>query len=92
MVDVQRDSLCRPGQTLVSYQRVLQGGLLVATEELFLKSRCCGSVQLTCPTVSWNCVSLESSQPWEQTQVEENCQLQKPSGAQHHISLQGLCV
>lgn len=31
--DVQRDSLCRPGQALVFYQRVLQGGLLVATKK-----------------------------------------------------------
>lgn len=33
--------------------RVLQGGLLVATKEPFLKS--CGSVQLTCPTVRAVC-------------------------------------
>lgn len=40
VMDVPRDTLCRPGQAFVFCQRVLQGGLLVATEELFLKSRC----------------------------------------------------
>lgn len=63
---VQRESLCRPRQTLVLYQSVLQGGLLVATKELFLKNRCCNSVPLTLPTVSCNCVSLENIRPLEQ--------------------------
>lgn len=66
VMDVQEDSLCGPGQTLVFCLRILQGGLLVATEELLLKSRCCGSVRLTCPTISWSCVSLENPQPLEQ--------------------------
>lgn len=44
----------------------LQGGLLVATKELFLKNRCCNSVQLTLPAVSCNCVSLENIRSLEQ--------------------------
>lgn len=64
--NVQKESLCRPRQTLVLYQSVLRGGLLVATKELFLKNRCCSRVQLTLPTASCNCVSLENMRSLEQ--------------------------
>lgn len=88
--DVQRDSLCRPGQTLVFYQRVLQGGLLFATKELFLKS-----VQLNCPTVSWSCVSLESPQPWNRHCMDTGTlSAAKAFGytASRVIQIQDLCV
>lgn len=57
---------------------MLQGGLLVTTKGLFLKNRCCSSVQLTPPTVSCNSVSLENIRSLDRGRflcicIRENC-------------------
>lgn len=65
--------------------RVLQGALLVATKEPFLKS--CGSVQLTCPTVLGEPTATGTGTAW----IQETCQLQKPLDTQHHIPFR-ICV
>lgn len=90
VMEVQRDSLCRPGQTLVFHQRVLQGGSLVATKELFLKSKC--AVNLSHSQLELCVLGKPTATGTGTAWMQETWQLLKPLDTQHHISLQDLCV